>query len=136
MPDQPSTGIWNKLKQALLTSLIAQKQTVTEQTYVLNIYLLLAFLSVSIFGVLNIVVEGNLFVGYLELIGGAAISLIFFNLYIGRNIVLARNLLLLAILTLLIVMMITGGTRGTGIFWFFLFPVTAFFLTGKKQGLF
>lgn len=114
----------------------AEGRLVAEQTRVIYIYSLLSFLSLGVFGSLQILVEGNPWLGALELAGGFVAVLVMLGLRISRNVVLARNMLLLCILTFLIVMIATGGTAGTGIFWLFLFPVSAFFLAGKKGGLF
>jgi PAS domain S-box-containing protein len=107
---------------------------VAEQTRVIYIYSLLSFLSLVGFGSLQIL-EGNAWLGILEVIGGLVAVLIMIGLYVTHNVAIARNMLLLCILTFLIVMIATGGTAGTGIFWLFLFPVSAFFLAGKKGGL-
>lgn len=105
-----------------------------EQAFVANIYSLLAFLSLTIFGLQHIA-ENNLLLGELEIIGGLTIALNALALRLTANIVLARNNLLLVMLGLLVVMLLTGGLGGTGIFWFFMFPVSAFFLTGRRGGI-
>jgi signal transduction histidine kinase len=106
-----------------------------QKTHVMLVYALLAFFSLAIFGGLH-VVEGNAFVGYLELAGAGAIVFVLLGLRLTDNVAVARAGLLLTILTLLLVMLVTGGTQGTGIFWFFMFPVAAFFLAGSREGIF
>lgn len=106
-----------------------------QQIYVVNVYTLLGFLSVTIFGVLHIFVDNSPVVGYAELLGGAAMLLILLLLKLSRSAAFARIGFLSTVLALLAVMLITGGTAGTGIFWFFVFPVSAFFLGGKHEGI-
>lgn len=103
--------------------------------YVVRVYSLLAFLSLTGFGVLHIVADSNFTVGYLEIAGGIVILLNLIVLGFTRNVAVAKNILLLVILSFLALMLTSGGTQGTGIFWFFVFPVTAFFLSGREQGI-
>jgi len=106
-----------------------------DQRYVLRVYALLAFLSLFVFGGLHVLVEKNYLVGYAELAGSGAVVLVFLLLRVGKDVAAARACLLSIVTTMLAIMLISGGTRGTGIFWFFIFPVAAFFLAGKRQGL-
>jgi PAS domain S-box-containing protein len=104
--------------------------------YVVNVYSILGFLSVTIFGVLHILVEHNRTLGFLEIIGGLVILLNVLSLRVTGNIGLARDLFLSTMAAMLIVMLATGGTSSTGIFWFFLFPIAAFFLTDRRRGVY
>lgn len=101
--------------------------------YVVKIYTLLGFLSLTLFGTLHIFYEGEAAVGYLELAGGAIMALNVLALRITQNVGLARSLFLATFMCMLVVMLGSGGTGGTGIFWFFLFPIAAFFLTDKRS---
>jgi signal transduction histidine kinase len=103
--------------------------------YMVVVFSLLAALSLALFGTLQITAEHNPHLGYLELLGAAAATLNLVGTWLTRNVRLGRNLLLLTILAFLAVMLLTGGTEGTGIFWFFVFPVSAFFLAGGKGGV-
>lgn len=109
-----------------------------EQSHIftINLFSLLAFLTLGLFGILEIVVEGEILLGLLELFGSLTIALNAIGLRFSQNATLARNLLLLVILVYLMLMLMTGGTKGTGIFWYFIFPVSAFYLAGKQQGLY
>ncbi len=102
--------------------------------YTLNIYGLLGMLSLGVFGVLHILVEHNPLVGYTEIAGALGLFLTLVGVRFTKNIVLGRNSFLLILLIMLMVMLVSGGTAGTGIFWFFMFPVSAFLLTNKTQG--
>jgi signal transduction histidine kinase len=106
------------------------------QTFVVNVYSLMGFVSVGVFGALHAWVEHNPGLGYLELAGALLLIANALGLRLTGNIGLARGLFLSILMTLLIVMLASGGTQGTGIFWMFLFPVAAFFLTGKRQGVY
>lgn len=102
---------------------------------VMYTYAALAVLSLIVFGVLQVFTEDNARAGYLELAGASTILIILCGLKLTGNLALARFNFLLTISILLVVMLITGGTDGTGIFWFFMFPVSAFFLAGKREGV-
>jgi signal transduction histidine kinase len=102
--------------------------------FVVNAYMLLALLSLVLFGLLNII-EERAVLGRLELTGGLAVAVNIVALRLTRNVSMARTYFLLIILAMLFVMLVTGGTQGAGIFWFFTFPVIAFFLAGRKQGM-
>lgn len=102
---------------------------------VMYTYAALAVLSLIVFGVLQVFTEDNARAGYLELAGASTILIILCGLKLTGNLALARFNFLLTISILLVVMLMTGGTDGTGIFWFFMFPVSAFFLAGKREGV-
>ena len=104
-----------------------------QKTHVMLVYALLAFFSLAVFGALHLL-EGSRMVGSLELAGAAAVVFILAGLWLTGNVEAARVSLLLTIMVLLVVMLATGGTAGTGIFWFFMFPVAAFFLAGRREG--
>lgn len=109
--------------------------TVKDQAYVINVYSLIAFLSTLAFGILHLAVEGNPLVGALEI---GCSSIILLNSAIFRligKVTLARTVLLLTIMALMMILLISGGTAGTGIFWLFVFPLVTFFMVGKSQGL-
>jgi PAS domain S-box-containing protein len=118
-----------------LSKPLTEQPVALEGMYVVRAYSLLAFLSLGIFGALHISEEPQVSLGYLELAGSAIILANLVLLYILHNIAIARNALLLTVLGFMIVMLVTGGTSDTGVFWFFVFPVAAFFLAGKQQGL-
>lgn len=103
--------------------------------YIIRIYSLLGFLSLAVFGVLQFVTEESQLVGVLELAGSFIFLLNVLAMPLTRNVALAKFIFLLTVIAFLIVMLTTGGTNNTGIFWFFVFPVGAFFLVGKKQGM-
>lgn len=107
-----------------------------EPSRILTIYSLLACLSLVVFGCLHIVGENNARVGLSELIGALAVMLVALASYRGVRPLVARTCFLLVIGALLLMMLITGGTQGTGILWFFMFPVMAFFLSGSLEGVY
>jgi PAS domain S-box-containing protein len=103
--------------------------------YVVRAYSLLAIFSLGIFGSLHITTHPQNSVGYLELVGSAALLLNLAILRLTRRVGLVKNMFLLIVLAFLGLMLVTGGTAGTGVFWTFVFPVTAFFLAGKRAGV-
>jgi PAS domain S-box-containing protein len=100
--------------------------------YVVYAYSLLAIASLGLFGALHIAAHRPV-IGWLEISGAAAIALNLAILKLTSNVTRGTNGFLLCILGVLTLMLVTGGTEGTGIFW--LFPVGAFFLTGKEKGI-
>lgn len=106
----------------------------SENKRVLYTYAAIAFGVLAIFGGLHVASQSAV-IGSLELAGSFAILMVMGGLWLTSNVRLARALILLCILTMLIAMLFTGGTERTGIFWMFIFPVSAFFLTDKKTGL-
>lgn len=113
----------------------AAKDTFTsESKRVLYIYATLASGTLGTFGVLHLLFENQL-LGGLEIAGSLSILLTIGGLRLTGNVRLVRALLLLCMLIMLLVMLLTGGTERTGIFWMFVFPVSAFFLTNKRTGL-
>ena len=106
-----------------------------DRAYVINVYSILGFLALVVFGLLHIFVEENVLLGQIELAIGVVMAINMLAFRLTRTIAVARTFLLVSILLLLQVLLITGGTRNTGIFWFFIFPLTVFFVAGKKQGL-
>jgi len=119
--------------RVLTTAAIAPSNT-RKNRHVLVVYALLAVASLTVFGASQIFVEDNPLLGQLELLGALTVLLILGGLRVTNNLDIARSCFLLTIIALLIVMMITGGTEGTGVLWCFLFPVAAFFLAGKLEG--
>jgi signal transduction histidine kinase len=106
-----------------------------ELAYFINVYSVLAFLSLGVFGALHITVEQNLHLGSLELVCASVIALNMLAFRVLKNVGIVRFGLLATILTALLILLVTGGTQGTGIFWFFVFPVAAFFLAGRRGGM-
>jgi signal transduction histidine kinase len=112
----------------------AAQHVTTPSFYIVKVFSLLAFFSLFTFGSLQIFAEHNAQLGYLEIIGSMLIALNYIAASATKNIRLARNVLLLIMVAFLVVMLVTGGTQGTGAFWLFVFPVSAFFLAGKRGG--
>lgn len=52
----------------------------------------------------------------------------------SRNLDLAQTLLLTDITAVMVFLYATGGIGGTGIFWWYTYPVAAFFITGRRKG--
>jgi PAS domain S-box-containing protein len=101
----------------------------------IKIFSLLGAIILVLFGAINIAFEANYFLGYSEFIGGIAMAFNFMLLHFTKNVIIARNMLLVILIVFLILMLVTGGIQGTGVFWFYTFPVTAFFVSGKVKGI-
>src|SRR6266536_1201772 len=103
-------------------------------SFVVRAYSLLAVISLAIFGALH-VANGELAIGYIEMVGSVLILANLGLMWMTGNEVITRDVFLLLVLIYLGVMLITGGIEHTGIFWYFVFPVIAFFLTDKRRGI-
>ena len=106
----------------------------SDQYYITNMFSLITLVSAFAFGILHITVEKNAVVGVLEMACSMVILLNMFALRLFKNIHVANTVLQLTIMALMMVLLVTGGTRNTGIFWLFVFPIATFFLVGKRQG--
>jgi PAS domain S-box-containing protein len=106
---------------------------VLRQLTFINTFSILGFLSVVSFGLLH-VLGGNYHSGIPELTGGAVFALNLLLFRISKNMNLAKVIMLTTQGTLLIVQLATGGIAHTGIYWYFTFPIVAFFLMGLFNG--
>jgi PAS domain S-box-containing protein len=95
---------------------------------------IIGFSAVSAFGVLHILAK-NYYIGLPEVVFGCIFLLNILILRIRRDFGLAKNVMLTTLGFTLILQLITGGTEQTGIYWFATFPLAAFFLTGRRNGI-
>lgn len=107
---------------------------VLRQLFFINTFSMLGFLAVTIFGIIH-VLSGSYHVGIPELTGGFAFLCNLILLRVSKHISLVKGIVLATQGTLLLVQLATGGFAHTGIYWYFTFPVAAFFLMGKKNGI-
>jgi signal transduction histidine kinase len=107
----------------------------TEQIYFICTYSFIGCLAFALFGLQYLAKDEKPLVGYLELI--FALGFLVSGLLVAytRHIALAKAVMLLVTSSFLMVMLVSGGIQGTGLFWFFVFPVLAFFFTNAKRGL-
>lgn len=115
-------------------SLFANDRIDRDQLFVLRAYSVIALVALAIFGVLHIA-RGDALLGQIELVFAAVITLNVLAFNVTRNMAVARTYFLISITAVLLVLLVTGGTEDTGIFWLFVFPNLAFFLAGKRQGV-
>lgn len=104
------------------------------QRSLFKVFSSLAFVALIAFGILQATFYGNNLLGSLEFFAGSILLLNLASFYFIKNIRLARTILILVVFLLLQELLITGGIQGTGIFWFFMFPVATFFLSGIDEG--
>ncbi len=102
---------------------------------IFNVFSLTAFLTFIIFGILHIVENHSTLVGVSELLGGGIVFLNVWSLRVFHRIETAKYILIGIVVCLLLVMLITGGIENTGIFWFFTFPASVFYLFGRRRGV-
>lgn len=105
-----------------------------DQVFQVNVYSLLGWAALTVFGLLHIFVERTMFIGQLELILGGVVLLNAVGMRLTHDVALARILFLLTILIVLMMLLVTGGTKGTGAYWLFVYPLLVFFLAGRRQG--
>ncbi|MBU1075889.1 MAG: HD domain-containing protein [Spirochaetes bacterium] len=101
---------------------------------VINVFLIIGVIITFAYGLLNIF-TGNTLVGIVDLIAcaGMILNAVYLRYTARYNRVSSYTLLLM--LALLMVLLITGGTANTGIYWFYTYPALTFFLKGKKRGI-
>ncbi|MDH4262185.1 MAG: serine/threonine-protein phosphatase [Spirochaetia bacterium] len=101
----------------------------------INSFSLIGMLSTSIFAISNLL-SNKITNGTLEilLIILCIINVICFRY--TRNYKIAGKNIVFLMYCVLIVLLILGGVNRTGIYWFYTFPLIAFFLLGKRSGLF
>lgn len=95
----------------------------------------LAFATLGFFGFLNIAHYHQNALGSLELAGAALILINLVSLFIHHRTSFSCHLLIYTILIELLLLLITGGIYNTGIFWFYIFPASAFYLAGRWGGI-
>jgi PAS domain S-box-containing protein len=99
----------------------------------INIFSLIGMATVLIFGVVNLGAH-EIVAGYSEIALGALTLLNMLCLRKSRQPEVATNVLLSIVLILMLALIISGGVDRTGIYWFSIFPIMAFFLKGKRAG--
>ncbi|HZE87886.1 MAG TPA: ATP-binding protein [Methylomirabilota bacterium] len=126
-------SLWKNLLYS--GSLETENIALLKQFFFINTFALLGFVSAFVFGTLHIFAK-HYYVGFPEILGGIVFLLTILLLRVSKKLQLCKISLLITLGVLLIVMLATGGTAHTGIFWYFSFPVVAFFLMGKEKGTF
>ena len=99
-----------------------------------NVFSLIGFSCLVIFSLVHFF-TGSGFAGTIELAIAlfTACNLIMLRLY--KRLEASVTILLLLLYVILQFLMLNGGLYNTGIFWYFTFPALAFFLAGKRKGL-
>jgi PAS domain S-box-containing protein len=100
----------------------------------INIFTIIGGIAVFGFGALNHI-EGHHVVGDLEVLLSSLtfINLLWLRKYRQPNI--ASHTFLAIVYVLMLILIVTGGVDRTGVYWFAIFPIIAFFLLGKHKGL-
>jgi two-component sensor histidine kinase len=98
-----------------------------------NMFVITAIAALIAFTIVN-VIEANVLVAVAELAIGLLAVYILVYLRKTGNIIRAQTLTMIAAVLLLSMLFFTGGISKTGIFWWYAFPVAAFFLKGRRWG--
>jgi serine phosphatase RsbU (regulator of sigma subunit) len=101
---------------------------------IINSFSLVGISSLFTFGLLYIFYFNNLVIGTLELIYSAIGIWNIFYLRKSKNPNRSGSIILSFMYTILLVFLYDGGIEGSGIFWYYTFPILAFFLTDRKTG--
>ncbi|MDH4198891.1 MAG: PP2C family protein-serine/threonine phosphatase [Spirochaetia bacterium] len=106
---------------------------VLNQIKFFNFFSLIGISSALFFGLAHLM-YGDRNLGYFEVLGSflAIINVLYFRK--SLNFPLASSVILTSMIVLLILLLISGGFHGTGVYWFYTFPALAFFLKGKLRG--
>lgn len=108
-------------------------QRVLQQFLYINAFSFACFFAIVFFGTLQLLGKN-----YIAAIPDAIeASILLFNIFllrIHKNLTLSKIILLVSQVALLLIILGHGGIANTGIFWYFTFPIMAYFLFGKKAG--
>jgi len=96
---------------------------------------LIGILSTLVFGVAQHINVGNKGLALFELVLSSLALLNLVYYHFRKNYVLASNVILVLMVITLNSLLITGGLRGTGIYWIHTFPLLAFFMKPIHQAL-
>lgn len=107
---------------------------ILRQLFFINTFSLIGALAAIFLGAINIL-ENNYQVGMPDILTGVIFLLNLFFFRFTKNITVAKVIMLVNFSGLLLILLATGGTAHTGIYWFFLFPIVAFFLMGREKGI-
>jgi len=99
------------------------------------VFSLVGFAAIAIFGVVNLTVEHQSLVGDIEIGSGVLTLANVLYLRQAKRPAVSASILLGLFFTVLLVLFLSGGVQRTGIYWFSLFPILAFFLKGKHRGM-
>ena len=99
-----------------------------------NTFSSLGILAIVGFGFVNTMI-GNQSTGYIEILLGILAALNLVYLHTSKQPTIAASILLAIFFFALNMLIITGGVERTGIYWFSVFPILAFFLKGKRIGV-
>lgn len=114
---------------------IGNRNAVGEQQTFIGIYSFVGCITFVVFGLQYLAHNDRPIVGYLELafaVGFGAAALLSGT---RRRIEVAKAMMLVITFAFLMLMLTSGGTANTGLFWFFVFPVVSFFLTDARMGV-
>jgi len=99
----------------------------------LYIFTLVGTIFVLIFAILNLI-DGKLILGIFEVFMFLALPANVLIYKWTKNFKLFSTVFLTLAFSIFIMLIITGGYRGHGIFWIYAFPLLAFFLNSIKEG--
>jgi signal transduction histidine kinase len=105
-----------------------------ERAFFILSYSVIGCVAFTVFGLQYILTDDRTIIGYLELLFALGFAANALAVLYTRRLELAKIIMLVITFTFLMLMLLSGGIGGTGVFWFFAFPIVAFFLTNARQG--
>ncbi len=100
------------------------------------VYTVTGFVALVVFGAVPHLSSSNKVLAFLELSIASALLLNVVLYRKHRNYTLLSNVAHLLILLTFVMLIVTGGYKGTGIFWTFTYPLLSFFLNSKREVFF
>lgn len=110
-------------------------QRIPSEIWFVNIFSLLGISTLAIFGSVNIVSEA-IITGVLEWVFCIilALNLLLLKIYTKRWLVPAKVIMMFSVTLPLLFLLTVGGIGGTGVYWYFTYPVLSFLLWQRKMG--
>lgn len=100
---------------------------------VINLFTYIGLAFMLFFGIESITRGDNMLALVMLALGGLTIS-VFVYLRQTKNYAIAGNAIVLLMFILVVFLLVTGGANKTGPLWYFVFPATALFTIGRKEG--
>jgi PAS domain S-box-containing protein len=116
------------------SGIVTKDEKLQRRLVFFNTFSFLAILVLVVFGSIQLF-NHNLVLGWAELMCGMFLLANVWWMRLLRHTTFSINFLLGGVSAALLLMLMTGGIEGTGVYWYFTFPVSAFFLTGKNGGI-
>lgn len=108
---------------------------IINQVRFINLFSVIGTFNLLFFGILNLIAS-KFSIGFIEVTFAAmgALNVIYMRRTLNHR--FAGSVILIFMIPVLLILFVHGGTAGTGIFWFFTYPLLALFIRGIRYGLY